>query len=299
MFCILLHKNNLFFNGYPYYNVSYYNYNSIWHYYIVIHCTWQYNMWHFQVEYGSRGEKLLHCFKLCIYDLTRTQCQLQSVTYVVLNTTVCCIEHCTLLSWTPVFTKSLLKVSIYWHLINNITHTPKTILACENVYTHLKNKEDEFWKTLFTIPFISTRDTRLQSLQYKILHRTLPCNEWLNNIKIKSESTCSYCNEINTITHFVIDCISNKYFWKSWARWWYSITDFNIGEEQYIYESILFGFPGDSDNTIVTNYSILYAKQYIYFEKLTDKNKWTSFNVDFLGFLSHLKHVLKLEENIC
>ncbi len=37
---------------------------------------------------------------------------------------------------------------------------------------------------------------------------------------------------------------------------------------------------------------------YIYLEKLKDKNKSTSFNVDFLGFLSHLKHVLKIEGNI-
>ncbi len=44
---------------------------------------------------------------------------------------------------------------------------------------------------------------------------------------------------------------------------------------------------------------ILYSKQYIYLEKLKDKNKCTSFNVDFLGYLSHLKHVLKIEENIC
>ncbi len=90
-----------------------------------------------------------------------------------------------------------------------------------------------------------------------------------------------------TITHFLIDFISNKYFWKSWARWWYSITGFNLGEEQYIYESILFRFPGDSDNTIVTNYCILHAKQYIYLEILKDKNKYTNFNVDFLGCLSH------------
>ncbi len=33
-------------------------------------------------------------------------------------------------------------------------------------------------------------------------------------------------------------------------------------------------------------------------KKLKDKNKYTSFNVDFLGYLSHLKHVLKIEENI-
>ncbi len=74
---------------------------------------------------------------------------------------------------------------------------------------------------------------------------------------------------------------------------------FNLGVEQYIYESILFGFPGDSDNTIVTNYCILYAKQYMYLEKLKDKYKCTIFKVDFPGYLSHLKHVLKIEENIC
>ncbi len=96
---------------------------------------------------------------------------------------------------------------IYWHLINNITDTPKAIIAWKNVYTNLKNNEDEIWKTLFTVPLTSARDTRLQSFQYKILHRTLPCNEKLKNIKIKSESTCSNCNEIDTITHFLIDCI--------------------------------------------------------------------------------------------
>ncbi len=36
---------------------------------------------------------------------------------------------------------------------------------------------------------------------------------------------------------------------------------------------------------------------YIYLEKLKDKNKCTSFNVDFLGLTS--KHVLKIEENMC
>ncbi len=47
------------------------------------------------------------------------------------------------------------------------------------------------------------------------------------------------------------------------------------------------------------SYCILYAKQYTYLEKIKDKNKCTSSNVDFLGYLFHLKHVLKIEENIC
>ncbi len=33
---------------------------------------------------------------------------------------------------------------IYWHLINNIEHTTKSIIVWENVYTTFKNKETNF-----------------------------------------------------------------------------------------------------------------------------------------------------------
>ncbi len=62
------------------------------------------------------------------------------------------------------------------------------------------------------------------------------------------------------------------------------------------HESILFGFPESSDNAIIINYCILYAKQYIYLEKLNDKKNLKKFNVDFLSYLSHLKNTLKIEK---
>ncbi len=96
--------------------------------------------------------------------------------------------------------------NIYCHLINNIQHTPKAITSWENVYSNFKNKGNIFWDTILKMPFITTRDTSIQSFQCKVLHRTLPFNEWLNNIKINSENTCSFCNEIDTITHFLIEC---------------------------------------------------------------------------------------------
>ncbi len=34
---IILHVTFIYFNGFPYYTVSYYNYNSVWFYYIGIH----------------------------------------------------------------------------------------------------------------------------------------------------------------------------------------------------------------------------------------------------------------------
>ncbi len=42
------------------------------------------------------------------------------------------------------------------------------------------------------------------------------------------------------------------------------MTGFNIGEECYIHESILFGFPWSSDDDIAIHYCMLYAKYYIY-----------------------------------
>ncbi len=75
------------------------------------------------------------------------------------------------------------------------------------------------------------------------------------------------------MSHFLIDCNSNTLFWKSWARWWLSIASFNIIMEENIHESILFGFPESNDNAITINYCILYAKQYLYLEKLNDKKR--------------------------
>ncbi len=31
------------------------------------------------------------------------------------------------------------------------------------------------------------------------------------NIKIKEEKTCSFCNDVDSITHFLIYCTSNKF----------------------------------------------------------------------------------------
>ncbi len=59
-----------------------------------------------------------------------------------------------------------------------------------------------------------------------------------------------------------------------------AMTGFSIREESYIHESILFGFPGSSDDAIVINYCIIYAKYYIYLEKLKEENKKENLRVN-------------------
>ncbi len=94
--------------------------------------------------------------------------------------------------------------------------------------------------------------------QGKIIHRILPSNYWLKNIKIKPDSKCTYCNSIDSITNFLIECKSNNLLWKSWSQ---SMTKLNTRDEPHIHQSILFGFPRRSDDAILIKYCILYAKR--------------------------------------
>ncbi len=63
-----------------------------------------------------------------------------------------------------------------------------------------------------------------------------------------------------------------------------------IRNSQVIEECILFGFPSNSDVMQVLNFCILYAKYYIYIQRLFNNN-----TLD----LNQLKQALKTEENIC
>ncbi len=82
----------------------------------------------------------------------------------------------------------------YWHLIKNITHMPKAIIAWENIYTNFIFKGDSFWKTIFKMPFICSQHTSIQTFLYKIIHIPLPGIEWLKHI----DSKCTYCNDTDS-----------------------------------------------------------------------------------------------------
>ncbi len=75
------------------------------------------------------------------------------------------------------------------------------------------------------------------------------------------------------------------------------MTGLTIRAESHIHETILFGFPGRRDDAIVINYCILYAKDYIYLEKPKENNNRNTLNIDFLGYLSKLKYILKIKKN--
>ncbi len=63
-------------------------------------------------------------------------------------------------------------------------------------------------------------------------------------MKIKIDYTCTFCCNVGSISHSLIDCKRNSfYFENDCAKLLEAMTGFNIREQNHIHESILFGIP--------------------------------------------------------
>jgi len=185
----------------------------------------------------------------------------------------------------------------YWHLINITNHIPSCITKWSTIYSSLNDAHTSEWKAIFNHPFKTCRETKLQSLQFKIIHRTIACNHWLYNIKIAENNTCIFCNSHpDTIEHFFLLCNNVNHFWVSFNNWWKGLTNQNLIEiniPSKLQQNILFGFPDHTDTTSVLNYCILQAKSYIYNKKINKLN-----DMFLLDFLIYLKAKLNQEKYI-
>ncbi len=85
---------------------------------------------------------------------------------------------------------------------------------------------DEIWNRMFCLPFKICRKTKIQSFQYKLIHRVIACNAWLKTIRIKNTPTCQYCNEYDDIQHLFLFCSKTHDFWEYFSNWWKNITNF-------------------------------------------------------------------------
>ena len=66
---------------------------------------------------------------------------------------------------------------------------------------------EQQWKSIFHLPFINTKSTKLQWLQFRINHHILTTNTFLFKIGLKDSKLCSFCNRHEeTICHILWEC---------------------------------------------------------------------------------------------
>ena len=167
-----------------------------------------------------------------------------------------------------------------------------TVPTAVTRWTEVFDIDDNDWPAIFKQPYISSRETKLQSLQYKLINRIVPCKKWLYNQKVVDSPYCPLCNNntVDDIIHHFIDCAHLKHFWNSLEKWWNRIAGYEI---KLTTKHILFGFYYDNIGFEDINYIILLAKWYI------QRQVYWEHRVDFYDFLVVLKSHLQIEKYIC
>ena len=137
------------------------------------------------------------------------------------------------------------------------------------------------------LPFTTTKDIKLITFQYKVIHNILPNRVSLFRAGIANNDTCPLCNaEKQTSNHMLYSCPETTMFWGQFTNWWYQKFKQNLILNECI---ILYGWHQKSQNERVLNYSLLLAKYHDIFCTSIRNNK-----LDFDSFLSRLRTKLNI-----
>ena len=68
------------------------------------------------------------------------------------------------------------------------------------------------------IPYKFNNETRLQALQWKILHGIYPTGTLLTQMKLRNNNLCEFCNSIDTLEHFFYECTISRVVWNEVER---------------------------------------------------------------------------------
>ena len=179
-----------------------------------------------------------------------------------------------------------IKCSDYYNqFISKISAPPTAVAKWNELYII----EELNWQSFFQIPFTCCDDTKLQTFQYRIIHRFFPSSYNLFLWKLEESSICKHCeeNESDTLEHYFYQCPTVFRFWKTFSNWWKRIYGFLFLLREM---DIVFGVLNDNNDTCVDvmNYCILIGKYYISKAKNVDET------VSFLNYLHILKNKMEV-----
>ena len=123
---------------------------------------------------------------------------------------------------------------------------PSCILKWMSDFPSSIGSDHELWADIFRLPFIVSRETVLQTFQYKLIHRLITCKKKLYDMRIAGDPNCLYCTGTDTLLHFFLFCPKIAAFWKYFFNWWNTLGDIEITTEyDNLEECILFGFEAE------------------------------------------------------
>lgn len=151
--------------------------------------------------------------------------------------------------------------------------------------------DGEDWSEANLSVYRATRETKLQSLHFKIMNRVLPCNKFLKQIRIKSSDVCDSCGQVDSLLHFLYDCPTVREFWSAICRWFDGVE--NLALDTLSPKQFVFGVPRDCPKSTVINFILMNVKFFTFRQRLFHEGK-----LDLLHWLRDFRLKLRVERQI-
>lgn len=184
---------------------------------------------------------------------------------------------------------SLSAKAAYSLILGESDHTPTALKTWQSGVEEVQISNNEQWMQACSGVYKITRETKLQSFAYKILHRVIPCNNYLTQIRIKEADWCPYCDETDTITHFLFSCAKVRPFWQAICQWFLQAD--NLYLDRISTEEFMWGVAGSARGASIINTITLLTKYYVYRQKL-----YYNRELCLLQWLAELRTRLRTEQ---
>ena len=147
---------------------------------------------------------------------------------------------------------------IYNILIESTDSKPSAQIYYKNFFQNTNLD----WKTIYMLPRIVTKDSRLQVFQYKLLNNVLYLNKMLFKFGKIDSLLCPFCKMIEeTPLHLFYDCLKTKLLWDQLKDF---ISNETLSFPSLTPKSAILGHINLSDDYLLINHIIVIYKFYIY-----------------------------------
>ena len=129
------------------------------------------------------------------------------------------------------------------------TPTAKVKLAAK--YSNI----DIDWKSVYSLPFRTTLESKLREFQFKILNRIVFTNGKLFRFGLAESPSCAFCQtEVESVEHLLFSCRVSSSFWKHVLS---RLRDNNISVDNLKEEDVIFGKFDIAEDFLLFNHMLL------------------------------------------
>ena len=147
------------------------------------------------------------------------------------------------------------------------------------------------WKVKFNNIGKTCHENGLREFNFKLLHRLTVTKKELCIFGVNDENTCPYCKEPDSILHTFVECHYTQAFYVKVVDWFNAKLNCSFSPTPL---ETLFGtdLATSRNNELKFNYCLLFAKYYLYYQKMYHKS------CNFTEFVLKLEQKLLIESRL-